>query len=153
MEQGNKVYLTSDENVLYDFNYRYVIPSLIYEIINNKGTKITILVNYINFCELLHFDKDILIKIIGKKLSCKAGIHKTSNLYYLQGDFNKNTINNIIYEFIREYLLCNSCDKPEVKLKYKKSQIRQKCCACGYKGYIVCNELIDNILEKNKDKL
>jgi translation initiation factor 5 len=153
MEQGNKLYLTSDENVMYDPNYRYVIPAPVYEYINSKGTKITTLTNFETFCELLHFNKDVLIKILGKKLSCKTGVHKTTNVYYLQGYFDRETLNQILYDFIQQYLLCNSCDKPEVDMKFKSKGLRQCCRACGYKGYVEANELIDTILHKNKDKL
>jgi translation initiation factor 2 beta subunit (eIF-2beta)/eIF-5 len=148
MEQSGKLYLTSDESVLFDFNYRYVISVIEIDNVIKKGTKITLLPNLLLFCEELYFDPSILIKIIGKKLSCKSGIDKTTKIYYLQGDFTRNMVKDVIYEFIQNYLLCSNCDKPEVKLKYKeKKGIKQKCKACGNSCYLNDDPTIDNIMK------
>ncbi len=149
MEQNGKLYLTSDENVLFDNNYRYKIskPEIIY--VNKKGTNITILDNFDKFCTELIFDKTLLIKIIGKQLSCKTGIDKSTNKYYLQGTYTNEQIKNIIYDFIQKYLLCVNCDKPEIDLKYKKEKLKQKCRACGNNTYLQNhNPDIIHILEK-----
>ncbi len=154
MEQYGKLYLTSDESVLLDTNYRYIICIMEYKKINKKGTLITILDNFIKFCQQLEFNKDILIKIIGKELSCKTGIDKNTNLYYLQGDFMPNQVNSILYNFIQKYLLCVKCDKPEVLLKCKNEKIKQKCKACGNKCYLEnIDENVLNIFCKSKELL
>lgn len=140
MEHNNKLYLTSDENILFDNHYRYQISIL------KKGTYITLLDNFEKFCDELIFDKKILIKIIGKRLSCKSGIDKMGR-YYLQGNYSIIQIKDIIHTFIQNYLLCINCDKPEVNLKYKNNKIKQKCKACGNNTYLNCNEDINNIFK------
>jgi hypothetical protein len=51
-----------------------------------------------------------------------------------------------VYGFIRDVLLCVSCDKPEVKLKCNAIKgIKQSCKACGEKGYLAM-ALIEDIL-------
>lgn len=135
MEQNGKLYLTSDESVLFDTNYRYKISLIDISYKIKKGTKITIITNMDKFSKELLFDKDILIRILGKKLSCKSGVDKTNN-YYLQGEHSNEQINEILYGFIKEYLLCTMCNKPEVNISYKKNQIKQKCRACGNKSYL-----------------
>ncbi len=154
MEQNKRLYLTSDQSVLLDPNYRYVISTMEYKKMNKKGTIITTLENLETFSKLLLFDKNILIKVIGKKLSCKTGVDKSTKLYFLQGDYIPSHINEIIYEFIRNYLLCKLCDKPEINLKIKNNKIRQKCKACGNKCYLEnSDEDVNNIIIKNKDLL
>jgi translation initiation factor 5 len=154
MEKYNKLYLTSDENTLMDPNYRYIICTIEYKKVNKKGTIITVLENFSKFCKELQFNELLLIKIIGKFLSCKTGIDKNTNLYYLQGDFISKQINDIIYNFIKKYLLCITCDKPEIILKCKNEKIKQKCKACGNKCYLdVIDENIINIFTKNKELL
>ncbi len=149
MEQNGKLYLTSDDSVLLDNNYRYKISKLEITYANKKGTNISILDNFDKFCTELMFNKDLLIKIIGKQLSCKNGIDKSSNKYYLQGNYTNGQIKDIVYHFIKKYLLCISCDKPEVDLKYKNGKIKQKCRACGNNSYLEnCNEDIVRILDK-----
>ena len=99
METHGKLYLTSDETVLLDPNYRYVISAIELNYIIKKGTIITVIVNINNFCKELQFDKKLLLSILGKKLSCKCGINDT-NQYYLQGKYTNEQIKHIIYNFI-----------------------------------------------------
>jgi translation initiation factor 5 len=148
MEQNGKLYLTSDEGVLFDTNYRYKISVIEISHLNKKGTKITILNNFDTFCRELIFDKIVLLRILGKKLSCKTGVDKTTKDYYLQGEYSVSQIKDIVYNFIQKYLLCVVCDKPEVSLKYKKNNIKQKCGACGNNDYLSnCDLDVLNILE------
>ncbi len=139
MESNNKLYLTSDESVLFDSHYRYKISIIQSSIILKKGTYITILDNFDKFCIELIFDPKLFIKIIGKLLSCKGGF---TNNYYLQGQYTNIQIKNIVYQFIKTYLLCVKCDKPEINLKYKDNKLKQKCIACGNNIYLEdCNEI------------
>jgi translation initiation factor 2 beta subunit (eIF-2beta)/eIF-5 len=151
MEQNGKLYLTSDESVLFDTNYRYKISSIEIAHLTKKGTKITILVNLEQFARELIFDKDLLLRILGKRLSCKSGHDKTNNTYYLQGEYTAQQVKDTLYPFIKDYLLCHMCDKPEVSIKYKKDKIKQKCKACGSNGYLeTCAPDIVQILSKIK---
>jgi translation initiation factor 5 len=148
MEHNGKLYLTRDETVLFDNYYRYQISTIQTSVIFNKGTYIVILDNFEMFCKELMFDTQLLIKIIGKELSCKSGINKM-NKYYLQGQYTNIKIKQIIYDFIQNYLLCIACDKPEINLKYKNNKIKQKCRACGNNIYLEnVKEEIIHILKK-----
>ena len=148
MEKDGKLYLTSDDAVLFDSNYRYKLSIIEIEYIMKKGTKITILTNFEKFSNELQFDKNILLRILSINLSCKSGYDKKNNKYYLQGNYDIQKIKEIIYNFIQNYLLCSICDKPEVNIKYKKENIKQKCRACGNNSYLVdCNEDIIHILK------
>jgi translation initiation factor 2 beta subunit (eIF-2beta)/eIF-5 len=147
MEHNNKLYLTSDNSILFDDHYRYQMSTLQISLALKKGTYITIIDNYNDFCDELIFDKNLLIKVIGKSLSCKSGIDKHNNAY-LQGQYAFQDIKNIVYSFIQNYLLCINCDKPEIRLKYKNNKIKQKCRACGNNSYLDnCKEEIIHILK------
>lgn len=147
MENNNKLYLTSDESVLFDNHYRYQISTIQSSRILKKGTYITILDNFDTFCNELIFDPRLLIKIIGKILSCKSGINKNRQ-YYLQGQYDDTQIKEVTYEFIQNYLLCANCNKPEINLKYKNGKIKQKCKACGNKVYLEnCSDEIIHIMK------
>ena len=92
------------------------------------------------------FNKDLLIKIIGKTLSCRSGVDKSGH-YYLHGEYAAEHVKTVVYTFIQKYLLCSSCDKPEVNLKYKNGKIKQKCRACGSNVYLQnCKEEIIHII-------
>jgi translation initiation factor 2 beta subunit (eIF-2beta)/eIF-5 len=149
MEQHGKLYLTSDADVLFDTNYRYVIKQLVITHAAKKGTQITILENIDVFCKELLFDKEVIAKIIGKNMSCKCSVDKSTGKYYLQGNFMESQIKNVVYDFIQKNLLCVACDKPEVNLKYKKEKIKQQCRACGNNAYLDnCQEEIIKIFKK-----
>ena len=47
----------------------------------------------------------------------------------------QSVVLSLICDCIKKYLLCNSCDKPELILKIKNNQLYQKCKACGNKYY------------------
>lgn len=135
MEQNGKLYLTSDETVLFDNNYRYKCSVIEISYVIKKGTKITIITNLEKFSNEILFNSDFLIHILGKKLSCKCGLDKTNN-YYLQGEYSRQQITTILYDFIKTCLLCVVCDKPEVSIKHKNNKIKQKCRACGNNSYL-----------------
>jgi translation initiation factor 2 beta subunit (eIF-2beta)/eIF-5 len=117
-----------------------------FSLVLRMGIYITILDNFESFCDELMFDKKILIKIMGKMLSCKVGINKNGD-YYLQGEYPN--IKDIAYTFIQNYLLCIKCDKPEINLKCKNNKIKQKCRACGNNVYLEnCKDEIIHILRK-----
>lgn len=150
MENNDKLYLTSNDHILFDNHYRYQISTIHISSMLKKGTYITILDNLEPFCNELMFDKKIMIKVIGKLLSCKSGIDKTTCKYYIQGIYTSSQVKDVIYTFIQNYLLCINCDMPEVKLKYKNDKIKQKCNACGNNAYLEhCKEEIINIFKNN----
>jgi hypothetical protein len=68
MENNGKLYLTSDENVLLDFNYRYIISNIELTHVIKKGVTNTILTNINNFCKELQIDKNIIVSILGRKI-------------------------------------------------------------------------------------
>ena len=150
MEHNGKLYLTSDDSVLtFDTHYRYKISMIEIAHLTKKGTRITIIPNMETFARELMFDGNLLIRILGKKMSCKSGIDKTTNNYYLQGEYTIKQIKEVLYKFIKDYLLCFMCDKPEVNIKCKNNKIKQKCRACGNNSYLdECDLEILNILSK-----
>lgn len=150
MELHNKLYLTSDKTVLLDEHYRYKISVLEISTVIKKGTQITIINNLNSFCNELLFEPKLLIKIIGKTLSCKSGKDTTDN-YYLQGLYSSDRIKEIVYSFIKNYLLCISCDKPEINLKYKNKKIKQLCRACGNNTYLT--NIPDDLIHILRDNL
>jgi len=153
MEQNGVLYLSSDESIFSDTNYRYKISPIDIAYVNKKGTKITVITNLKQFAKDLMFDETILIKLIGKKLSAKSGQLKNTGDFYIQGEYPNEDIKNIVYGFIKTYLLCSLCDKPEVAIKCKKQKIKQTCKACGNNCYINNSDInIDCLLSKFVNK-
>lgn len=140
MEQNGQLYLTKNEDKLFDDNYRYRIILPEFSKANHKGSPITIFSNYEQFCEALEIDCNLLMRVIAGNLSCRTGKLKGTNQNYFLGSYSRETIMEIICSYIQEYLVCHVCDYPEVKTKYKNQQIRHKCKACGTKYYLDENQ-------------
>lgn len=134
MESQNIIYLTSDELVCLDPTYRYKasLPELQHQI--SKGTEITLFQNTAKLARQLEIDADFLMNFIAIKLSCQYSNDKATGTPYFRGKYTQPTITNIICQLVREYILCDNCDKPEVLFKAtKKGYLKFKCKACGEK--------------------
>jgi translation initiation factor 5 len=152
MENESHIYLTSSEDVLFDFNYRYKIIKPTFEIVTKKGKILTLLTNLELFAQQLEFDPKILLKIISLNLSCESGVVKETNICYLKGQYTSEIINLIICNFIQKYLLCKSCDKPEVELTSNKVAINQVCKACGHDQNVEYDNKVYEVLLKKLNK-
>lgn len=140
MESNGHLYLTNNENTLFDPNYRYQIQPIEIHSATKKGTRITVLSNLNKFSNDLQFDKIALLSILAKKLSCRSGFDKTTKDGYLVGEYTPAQIKSILYCFIQKYLLCAQCGTPESAIKCVEkasgNKIKQKCKACGNKCYL-----------------
>jgi len=145
MERNNRLYLTSDEEVTLDDNYRYIVKPMEISHGKRKGKNVTFLDNFVQFCDSIQMSNPTLLaRIIGTKLSCRVDM--SNDTYSLIGFYTTKQVKDIVYEFIRTHLLCKSCDKPEVDLRWSKSLkcCKAKCMACGVKQLF--NSQYDNIL-------
>jgi translation initiation factor 2 beta subunit (eIF-2beta)/eIF-5 len=146
MEQSGKIYMCSDESTLFDQNYRYQVNIPVFDTINQKGTDITLFINSDKFAKSIQINEETLVKILATKLSCQGGIEKHLKVGYFKGKYAHGQITSHICGFIRTYLLCKSCDRPEVIIQLKKKKLRQTCAACGAKTFIE-----DNCFDKTYD--
>lgn len=145
MDTGTIIYLTSDELVCEDPTYRYKCDKPVIENCNMKGTDITIIKNLDKLAKQLIIPGELIIGYLAIQLSCQHGITKGAHEFYLRGKFLTQVILNNICQLIREYILCDNCDKPEVLYKGRSYGIKCKCKACGdiYKRKITCKKTLN----------
>lgn len=136
MLANNKMYLCSNEETVFDSNYRYRVDPPNYEILSKKGKDITCFTNSVSFARSIQFDHELMVRILGSEMSCKSSVDKDLKCAVFQGIHEKTKINNIICNLIKDYLLCQLCDRPEVTLYANKHKLRQKCRACGEKNFV-----------------
>lgn len=155
MEAENHIYLASDEEILFDPNYRYKIIKPEFENTTKKGKPLTLLTNFELFCQAIVCEPEILLKAISLNLSCESGTVKEIGTYYLKGNYDSSIITEIICNFIKKYTLCKECDKPEVDLSATKTEIKQTCRGCGNEQNVEYDNKIYEILLKklNNKKL
>lgn len=116
------------------YRYKMKMPQIGWQ--KKKGRDVTLFTNLAECAQGLQIAEEFTIKIISSKLSCKGSIDKVMKCGALTGHYPKETIVAILLEFIRGYLLCAECDRPEVDMCIRKDQIKHKCRACGDKRYV-----------------
>jgi len=142
MIANNKLYLCSDESIITDKKYDYIVDLPEYKTATKDDIMLTYFVNIIDFSNSINIDIILLLHIIKYELSCSIiNFDDDRELYYFTGIYEELTVNNIICKFIRDYVLCKVCDKPFVKFKLRHGRLKQKCFECGAKKYV--NKLLE----------
>ena len=95
-----------------------------------EGSK-TILTNIPQIISYIRRNQDHLVKFILKELAT-AGSMK-NNILILQRKINSQKINEKIQDYVREFVLCRECQKPDTELLKDKGFVFMHCLACGAK--------------------
>ena len=146
MEGNNKLYLCCNEDKLFDFNYRYKTEIPKFTTITKKGTKITIFENEGKIAKYLGISENLLSSILAIKLSCKLSYDSNLQTNYLKGEYDKDEMKFVIYEFMKDYLICKNCDCPEIIVKYQNKKLEQNCKACGYIRKVSLSQLSNKMV-------
>lgn len=142
MIANNKLYLCSDESVITDKKYDYIVDLPEYKTSTKDDIMLTYFVNIIDFSNSIDADKILLLNVIKYGLLdlndtlCSIDFDDNKKLYYFTGIYEESVINNIICKFIKDYILCKVCDKPFVKFKLRNERLKQKCFECSAKKYV-----------------
>mmetsp|Transcript_23094 Transcript_23094/g.54748 ORF Transcript_23094/g.54748 Transcript_23094/m.54748 type:complete len:190 (+) Transcript_23094:849-1418(+) len=84
--------------------------------ISKDGTKKTLFMNFMETCQKLNREKEHLLLYISSELGAFASVQNGGGLV-LKGRFQPKGIENILRNYIREYVLCGSCRSAETILK------------------------------------
>lgn len=115
-----------------DAFYRYKMPSIIIKTEINQ----TVLVNLMNIVSSLNSKEEYLIKFLSEDLGTNV-IVKNKKIS-LNGIFNQKTVQESIYKFIENFIICQGCGNPETEMYLsKKKEIKTECKACGKKFKII----------------
>nr|UXY88247.1 translation initiation factor eiF2 beta-subunit [Cryptomonas curvata] len=105
--------------------------------IAREGTKKTIFLNFEETCIKLHRESDHVVAYISTELGTTVSIQEGGRLV-LRGRFNQKGIENILRNYINEYVLCGSCKS--VNTYFKKSELNKlfflKCEVCRASRFI-----------------
>ncbi|MEK6859868.1 MAG: translation initiation factor IF-2 subunit beta [Nanoarchaeota archaeon] len=95
-----------------------------------EGTK-TILTNIPQIASYLRRNPEHLIKFLLKELAT-SGTMK-NNILILQRKINSQKINEKIEDYVKEFVQCKECSKPDTELTKDKGFSFIHCLACGAK--------------------
>lgn len=117
--------------------YRYNMPELII-MTEGSGAK-TILVNLNEVAKALHCDPLLILKFFG--IIIGTNIMYKNNKYIMCGTVTHDTLIHHLDDFIEKYILCSTCNLPEIIMLKTTIKIKKSCMACGS---------IECILPRNK---
>ncbi len=95
-----------------------------------QGNK-TFITNFTDITNNIRRDPKHLAKFLFRELA-KPG-HIDNNRLTLQGKVMKNLIQNKITSYIKEFVLCKECDRPDTHIVKEDRIVFLKCEACGAK--------------------
>lgn len=94
-----------------------------------QGNK-TIVRNFSSILKAINRDSRHAIKFIAKDTATNAVIDDSGRLV-LNGKFSSMQINDLIKNYITQFILCPECKRPDTKVVEKQGVRMLKCEACG----------------------
>ncbi|MBD3188172.1 translation initiation factor IF-2 subunit beta [Candidatus Bathyarchaeota archaeon] len=98
--------------------------------IRTEGKK-TIVVNFKSISEALKRETKHFLKYLLNEVGTAGSYDDQSGRVTLQGMFTKRTILNTIEEYVKEFVICDTCNKPDTNIERQGRQQILICLACG----------------------
>ena len=109
---------------------RFEIPKIEGHLEGNK----TILNNLPQIASYLRRDQNHLLKFLLKEMATSGSIK--NNRVILQRKISSQKINEKLSDYVKEFVLCSQCGKPDTELKKQDRIPFMHCLACGAKQSI-----------------
>lgn len=109
---------------------RYHIPEIESLIQGNK----TVLKKFAQLCKALRREQEHVLKFFNRELASKSEIKGSEAIFV--GKFRNEFLNQKLQAYVKEFLLCDQCGKPDTKLKKKDNITYKTCEACGQKNVV-----------------
>ena len=121
---------------------RYRMPPVQTQSRKNNKTYFT---NINKVTKALDRTPEQLIRFIGLKLATR--VDTTPNAMCVNGEYTTAKIQETVFQFIKQYVLCTVCKNPETMLFVSKSKkLKCGCKACGASKSIAHNSKFDKWL-------
>jgi len=97
---------------------------------HHQGTR-TVISNFAQVVLCLRRNKEHLAKFLFKSLATSGDID--GDRLILDRKISSKDINERVEKYVKEFVLCSSCKKPDTELVDEKGKIFIRCLACGAK--------------------
>jgi translation initiation factor 2 subunit 2 len=94
----------------------------------------TILANFKEICDALNREPRHLLKFLSGEMATAATMQGTRANF--QGRFGRDTFERLIERYIKEFVVCPICKRPDTKIVKEKRFLFLICEACGAKSSI-----------------
>jgi translation initiation factor 2 beta subunit (eIF-2beta)/eIF-5 len=123
-----------------DKNYRYKMSEVILKYEGQGNGQRTIFLNINEISQELSRDNESIILYLVTVLGCKC-IENKEKQVVLYGTHTKDSVQNAIYDYISNFVLCQKCKNPETQYVNKgKGEIEMKCNACPEMSQLQLNK-------------
>jgi translation initiation factor 5 len=112
-----------------DPHYRYKMPKLTAKVEGSGNGIKTVLTNIVSVAKSLGRPPSYPTKYFGCELGAQVTMH--DDLFIVNGAHDPDKLLNLLYVFIKRFVLCPKCSNPETDLSVVGGVIKQKCIACG----------------------
>lgn len=116
--------------------YRYKMPPLVAKKEGRGNGKKTIITNVTDLGASLARPATYLTKYFGCVLGAGTSWNIEQDRYQINGYYEQPDLQQKLFDFIREFVLCYSCSNPETVLSIKENKVYSKCKACGHQGFL-----------------
>lgn len=106
---------------------RFEIPQVVCEIHGSKS----MVKNFIDISNVLRRDQAHLSKFLFKELATAGSIQ--NGILVLQGNVSREKLQKKIEEYVKNFVYCKECGKPDTRLVKEDKIAFLKCEACGAK--------------------
>ncbi|MBW2970934.1 translation initiation factor IF-2 subunit beta [Candidatus Woesearchaeota archaeon] len=104
---------------------RFEVPNIRGHVQGNR----TILSNFSQIAAVLRRSQEHMLKFILKELATPGDIKKKAVI--IGRKVSASMVNEKIQKYVKEYVLCKECGKPDTKLTKENRIEFMKCTACG----------------------
>jgi len=106
---------------------RFEVPKVICEVSGSK----TALKNFGDILAVLRREPNHLAKYLSKGLATSGSVQGSTLVF--QGKFSRETLQKKVDDYVKEFIYCKECGKPDTKVE-KQDRISSLVCeACGAK--------------------
>lgn len=107
---------------------RFTVPKAYSVIQGNR----TIIQNFKEIAEALNRDPQHLLKFLLRELGTAGNLEGGRAI--MQGKFTHYLINDRIDDYVKRYIMCHECNRPDTKIVREDRIFLLKCEACGAKA-------------------
>ena len=93
-----------------------------------QGSK-TIIKNFSSILKLINREEKHILKFITKEIGTACST--SEGRLILNGKFSEKHVTELIHSYIKQYVLCSECNRPDTKFTERHGVKMLKCEACG----------------------
>jgi len=94
----------------------------------------TILINFKEICDALNREPHHVLKFLSGEMATAATMQGTRAIF--QGKFAHDTFDRLIERYVKEFVVCPICKRPDTKIVKERRLLFLICEACGARSSI-----------------